>query len=58
MNRTGVELSDIKKSTMAKDIKWPRVEVSKTRHSKLAAEAKRRGLHIKEVAEEKFKKAA
>jgi len=37
--------------------KYPRVMVSPARHTKLAAEAKKRGKNISQVAEEKFKKA-
>lgn len=35
--------------------KYPRVIVKGTRHIKLAAEAKKRGMSIEAVAEEKFK---
>lgn len=37
--------------------KYPRVIVSPSRHIKLAAEAKKRGVAIAQLAEEKFKKA-
>ena len=37
--------------------KYPRVMVSKKRHLALAREARKRGLTIAEVAEEKFKNA-
>lgn len=36
--------------------KYPRVMVSPARHKKLAAEAKKRGVSIAEVAEEKLAK--
>lgn len=37
--------------------KYPRVQVSGKRHNALAAEAKKRGISITQLAEEKFKKA-
>lgn len=40
-----------------KTIKFPRVIVSAERHAKLAAEAKKSGKTIAEVAEKKFVKA-
>lgn len=36
--------------------KYPRVMVSPARHKALAAEAKKRGIKIAELAEEKLKK--
>lgn len=38
--------------------KDPRVTVKPSRHIRLAAEAKRRGMTIAQLAEEKFKKAS
>lgn len=39
------------------EIKYPRVMTSVTRHTKLAAEAKKRKMSIQDVTEEKFKLA-
>lgn len=36
-------------------IKYPRVEVSVARHTKLAKEAKKRDISMKQLVEEKFK---
>ena len=40
--------------TVKPAIKWPRVAVSKSRHAKLAKEAKTRKMSITDVAEEYF----
>lgn len=37
--------------------KYPRVMVSAKRHAALATEAKKKGIHINELAEQKFVKA-
>lgn len=39
------------------EIKYPRVMVSNKRHAKLSKEAKKRGLSLQDLAEEKFKAA-
>ncbi|HOB90293.1 MAG TPA: hypothetical protein PKG74_03135 [Candidatus Colwellbacteria bacterium] len=39
------------------EIKYPRVMVSVKRHKSLAAEAKKKGMSIMALAEQKFKKA-
>lgn len=43
--------------TAKKTKRDPRIAVSKARHAALAAEAKKKGKHMSEIAEAKFVKA-